>query len=115
MKKETKLMRIPQIEKFTDWSIELPHKNIILDSIMAYGCKKDKVRNSINIHVYLYPDNPPTIVLDDLIMGLYDSVLIKYYTVEEATKLTIEAEDYIDTMHDSKGNYTFCMEKDRGC
>lgn len=44
MRKETKLTRIPQREKFTDWKFELPHKNIILDSIKAYGCKKDEIK-----------------------------------------------------------------------
>lgn len=111
MKKETKLMRIPQREKFTDWQFELPHKNIILDSIKAYGYKKNHIEDEVKINMYLCPNTPPIITSSNLLFKDYDAILVKYDIVQEATKLTIEASDYIDRTHDSSGNFTFYMEK----
>ena len=104
-------MRIPQREKFTDWQFELPHKNIILDSIKAYGYKKDHIEDEVKIDMYLYPNTSPIVTSSNLLFKDYDAILVKYDIVQEATKLTIEASDYIDTMHDSSGNFTFYMEK----
>lgn len=111
MRKETKLTRIPQREKFTDWKFELPHKNIILDSIKAYGCKKDEIKTEIPIQIYICPNNPLVFVSCDLMSKDYDCILLKYDIVQETTVLTIEASDCIYGTHDSKGNYAFYMKK----
>ena len=112
MRKETKLMRIPQVEKFTDWQFVLPHKNIILDSIKAYGCKKNHIEDEVGIQIYLSPTETPIVISNNLAFKDYEAVLIKYDIVQKATKFTIKAEDCIDISSDSKGNYTFYMEKD---
>ena len=111
MKKETKLIRVPQREKFIDWKFELPHKNIILDSIKAYGCKKDHIEDEVKIDMYLCPNTSPIVISSNLLSKNYDAILVKYDIVQEATKLTIETSDYIDTMRDSSGNFTFYMTK----
>ena len=114
MKKEVELIRIPKVEKYTDCQFELPHKNIILDSIKAYGYKKDHIEDEVKINMYLCPNTPPIVTSSSLLFKDYDAILVKYDIVQEATKLTIEASDYINSQRDSKGNYTFYMEKDRG-
>ena len=110
MKKETELIRVPKKKKYTEWKFELSHKDIILSSIKAYGYKKGYIEDEVKIQIYLCPNTPPIVTSSNLLFKDYDAILVKYDIVQEATKLTIEAEDYVDILADLKGNYTFYME-----
>lgn len=115
MKKETKLIRIPNFCKLHDWSFGFSCENIDADSIKAYGCKNDILKDSVTFRVYTFINNLKKLSIvtfgSEAIKEKYDCIALKYDIVQEATKLTIEAEDYTDISADSKGNYTFYMDK----
>ena len=115
MKKETELIRVPKSIKQNKFTFYIEDKNVILDSIkvLGYHVKFDE-EDELCVKIHISPFRKIQICIDDSITCYYDYFILKYEVIKETNKFTIEAKDYINSQRDSKGNYTFYMEKDRG-
>lgn len=112
MKKETKLIKVPKIIRKDKSSFFIEDKDVILNSIKvyAYDISQDK-EVEVCVKINIKPKCRIEVNISGMILDCCDYFILKYETVREATVLTIEAKDYINLEHDSKGNYNFYMEK----
>ena len=112
MKKETKLIRVPKSIKQDKSIFYIEDKNVILDSIKVFGYRVElDNEDELDIQIHMSPFNKIQICIINTKSFYYNYCILKYEFIKEANKFTIEAKDYINSERDSKGNYTFYMEK----
>ena len=112
MKKETELIRVSKSIKQDRFTFYIDDKNVILDSIKVWGYHvKFNEEDELSVQIHISPFRKIQICTDDSTTCYYDYFILKYEVIKETNKFTIEAKDYINSQRDSKGNYTFYMEK----